>query len=748
MAKLSACLIVKDEIDMLEPCLQSLKGIVDEVIVVDTGSTDGTIELIQKYDVKLHHFEWVNDFAAARNFSISHATGDYVLIIDADERLEKSSASLLKKFVDDNDFDIGLVPLHQATSRDAPHEDVVEGRMRTGNPVLLPRVMTLKKEWEYKGNVHESPCNEFQKGAVFMLVPVHFVHHGAEIEWRDERQKNERNLELIQEQIKDYHDSPLHWGYLISELMHAGKHREVRRAIEKGWAVTKKAISENTTYPISFMAAIYPQYCFEQGRHKEAFESLKLVLKYCGNDDIVQRLNPNILYTCGSVLLNAEIPEEYKGQCYIILDEVADLLIIMRNMPYLEEQIGNYTSLRAYELKGASQLFLKKFEEALKSFEAALEFEAKDLSVRLFVAETYIEQSRFEEALTLLLELMNQSEKPDAWILASVACLTLGLDMEAREFWLQAEYRIGNLFANPHRKNLLNGLRGMYDLLEGKPIPGKGVYGVLGSIASRKPLKSTTQVPTPILAQVVDRFLELERYDLLEPFFEPRAQHILPGIKEWVQDYMAHKGFEIEYDEIMPIVCVGGNVDPKVLTLLHRTSRLRIHNVSDAEFEMISQIPINPQAFYNWINQITYNPLSERCVLAHPKLHTLFTKISDVAPETRFIFAYPSPRQLISTLSGNDLKEALADWMNQAVFMHKSISPSSLRCFSDTDFFIHGKETLDELFAALGETWSAKSYEILKKLQREEVVLNDQQDDLLIQVLREYAIKLQENEKN
>ena len=90
MKKISACLIVKNEEEMLEPCLKSLQGVVDEIIVVDTGSTDGTIDIIKKYDCNLQHFEWINDFAAARNYAKSFATGDFMLVIDADERAEPS----------------------------------------------------------------------------------------------------------------------------------------------------------------------------------------------------------------------------------------------------------------------------------------------------------------------------------------------------------------------------------------------------------------------------------------------------------------------------------------------------------------------------------------------------------------------------------------------------------------------------------------------------------------------------------
>jgi len=81
----SLCMIVKDEESNLARCLASVKPIVDEMIVVDTGSTDRTMDIAEFFGARVYEFEWSNDFAAARNFSISKAKGDWILIMDADE---------------------------------------------------------------------------------------------------------------------------------------------------------------------------------------------------------------------------------------------------------------------------------------------------------------------------------------------------------------------------------------------------------------------------------------------------------------------------------------------------------------------------------------------------------------------------------------------------------------------------------------------------------------------------------------
>ncbi len=84
---LSLCMIVKNEIQNLPRCLASVKPYVDELIVVDTGSQDGTPEIALQSGSKVKHFEWCDDFAAARNYAISQASGDWILMLDADEEL-------------------------------------------------------------------------------------------------------------------------------------------------------------------------------------------------------------------------------------------------------------------------------------------------------------------------------------------------------------------------------------------------------------------------------------------------------------------------------------------------------------------------------------------------------------------------------------------------------------------------------------------------------------------------------------
>jgi len=99
MPTLSACLIVKNEEKFLEQCLQSIKDLADEIIIVDTGSTDRTKEIAQRFTNKVYDFPWCNDFSAARNQSLKYAVGEWILVLDADETISQEDHHKIKELI-------------------------------------------------------------------------------------------------------------------------------------------------------------------------------------------------------------------------------------------------------------------------------------------------------------------------------------------------------------------------------------------------------------------------------------------------------------------------------------------------------------------------------------------------------------------------------------------------------------------------------------------------------------------------
>lgn len=89
MITISLCMIVRDEENGLGRCLDGVKDIADEIVIVDTGSTDRTKEIAAEYGAVIYDFEWIDDFAAARNEAFSKATKEYILWLDADDTIEE-----------------------------------------------------------------------------------------------------------------------------------------------------------------------------------------------------------------------------------------------------------------------------------------------------------------------------------------------------------------------------------------------------------------------------------------------------------------------------------------------------------------------------------------------------------------------------------------------------------------------------------------------------------------------------------
>src|SRR5207253_1218124 len=93
-------MIVRNEDMNLSSCLESVRGVFDEIVVVDTGSTDRTREIACAFGAQVFEFAWVDDFAAARNVALSHATGDYAFWVDADDVLDPPEREKLRALLD------------------------------------------------------------------------------------------------------------------------------------------------------------------------------------------------------------------------------------------------------------------------------------------------------------------------------------------------------------------------------------------------------------------------------------------------------------------------------------------------------------------------------------------------------------------------------------------------------------------------------------------------------------------------
>ena len=145
--KYSLCMIVKNEEDVLARCLESVRDIADEIIIVDTGSTDKTFQIAAQYTPFVYTFPWIDDFAAARNYSFSKATGDYIFWLDADDILLEKDRIEFLQLKRSLSFETDMVMMKYNVAFD-----------EEGNPTLSyyrERLVRRSMGYEWMGAVHE-----------------------------------------------------------------------------------------------------------------------------------------------------------------------------------------------------------------------------------------------------------------------------------------------------------------------------------------------------------------------------------------------------------------------------------------------------------------------------------------------------------------------------------------------------------------------------------------------------------------
>lgn len=172
---LSVCLITKDEEQFLAGCLDSVRAVADEIVLVDTGSVDRTLEIARSYGCRVLHRDWDDDFAAARNAGITAAQGRWILCVDADERLANPTA--LPAAIRDAAPDVGgfLIERHDVTTHPEDGQSDVY-------PIEILRLFRNRQDIRYEGIVHERPNETVLRAGLEIrslatLKLTHLVNH-------------------------------------------------------------------------------------------------------------------------------------------------------------------------------------------------------------------------------------------------------------------------------------------------------------------------------------------------------------------------------------------------------------------------------------------------------------------------------------------------------------------------------------------------------------------------------------------
>ena len=213
---ISLVMIVKNEEAVLGRCLESVKDYVDEMIVIDTGSEDKTVEIAESFGAKVDFFEWCNDFSAARNFALSKAHYTYRLIMDADEYVLEWDRAQIKEQLQSKQ--VGVITLVDVFEK--------EGELKQSKSYLS---RMIPDESYYTGAIHEQVVTKHKR----VRMPIIIGHDGYL-----HTDKSERNLEILYQLVKEQPKD----NYMLYQLAHtlfvANKNEEAYTYYHKYYKVS------------------------------------------------------------------------------------------------------------------------------------------------------------------------------------------------------------------------------------------------------------------------------------------------------------------------------------------------------------------------------------------------------------------------------------------------------------------------------------------------------------------------------
>lgn len=193
---LSLCVIARNEEAMLSGCLESVAGVVDEIVVVDTGSTDRTIEVALAHGARVLETPWTDDFSAARNAALEVAKGDFVFFLDADERLDQSAMGVLRRLVRD-----------EAESAPptvyAPLILNVDSAGASLGADHMPRLWRARPELRFTGRIHEQVGVGVTGLKLAYEDALKVIHLGYDPALAKERGKHDRNIALLDRELAE-----------------------------------------------------------------------------------------------------------------------------------------------------------------------------------------------------------------------------------------------------------------------------------------------------------------------------------------------------------------------------------------------------------------------------------------------------------------------------------------------------------------------------------------------------------------
>lgn len=534
-------MIVRDEEARLPGCLASVEGLCSERIIVDTGSKDGTVQIAEDAGARVIHFPWCDDFAAARNAGIRAASGDWILVLDADERLGPGDGERLRLEVSRATTPCGLLELHDASALDASPTDVLSGRARLGEPMAVPRLFKRTDDLAFEGVVHESVRPWLlRNGGGTWATGARIIHYGAVPSLRAEREKSQRNARLLEHRLAtDPEDFTIH-GYLVHEYLAAGDIERAWSTAEEGWARVRRAKSDTLRSSCRLMTARCLMQ-FQRGDVDGMLATVDEAIAYEGE-------GPDALFFRGRAHERRALERHPSRD-----DELERAATAYRGClawatrPVGQRFVVGATSWCGKTRLGTVSLLLGEAEAALALFEAAAVERPTDEEAPVGACEALVELGSAEEAVSRLSRLREASTRPDPWLVSARAALELGRLDELKYAMAGTRERFDAGFAGPHRRELYGAMLCALMALLGRPQAGPTAIGLAcGLMASDHPTGNVFRGERQIMVAFLRMMVTTGHASLVEPLLTPEADRALPPVASLVRQAVLSLGMSIE----------------------------------------------------------------------------------------------------------------------------------------------------------------------------------------------------------
>jgi tetratricopeptide (TPR) repeat protein len=410
-------MIVRDESEYLGRCLESVRDIVDEMILVDTGSQDETMSIAMSYGAKIYSFPWKDDFSEARNFSIRKANGEWILVLDADEVVAKRDAGSIRELTNAQDVDGFRFILRNYENNwnlanlTLNPNDYEEGAGYPGFiPASLIRLFKNDPHIYFTGKVHESLDESFlkhNKVGTETGIPIH--HYGKVREDRVGRKEN-TYLKLGEDKILENPDDPMAYKGLADQYLELGMPDNALKVLDKGVALFPEMIQLRFNRGLALDRL---------NRSEAARKEYKWVLER----------KPNHLGAChnlGQIYFN----EHQSEKTIELLNRGIDMGL---RYPAVFLLLG-----RAYEASG-------NWEKALVNFDSVLEIQPDYPNVNYHKAVIFLNRKMYDAALDAL-----EREIEIGSNVAGAYNLLGQMSLMAKDFQSAAQFFQKVLTINPH----------------------------------------------------------------------------------------------------------------------------------------------------------------------------------------------------------------------------------------------------------------------------------------------------------